>query len=96
MLHLVFQSPLQTATLQRIGDGDAVLFLESAVLCLLKNSIYNSQLSKLLTTSRLFVLISDIETRGIAAAELVEGIEVIDYSGWVTLTTQHKPVQSWF
>lgn len=96
MLHLVFQSPLETATLERIGNDDAVLFLENAALCLLKNSVYSSQLTKLLTTSRLFALISDMETRGIAVAELVEGIEVIDYSGWVALTTQHQPVQSWF
>lgn len=96
MLHLIFQSPLGTTTLQRIGNGDAVLFLESAVLCLLKNSVYRLQLTKLLTTNRLFVLVSDIETRGITTAELVEGIEVIDYSDWVTLTAQHHPVQSWF
>jgi tRNA 2-thiouridine synthesizing protein B len=96
MLHLVFQSPLEIATLQRIGNGDAVLFLENAVLCLLKNSVYSSQLTEMQENNRLFVLISDIETRGIAVAELVEGIEVIDYSDWVTLTTQHQPVQSWF
>lgn len=96
MLHLIFQSPLETATLQRIGNGDAVLFLENAVLCLRKDSVSSSQLSEMLENSRLFVLISDIETRGIATKELIAGIEVIDYSQWVELTTQHQPVQSWF
>lgn len=96
MLHLIFQSPLEIATLQRIGNGDAVLFLENAVLCLLKNGAYYSLLTEMLATNSLFVLVSDIETRGIAAAELIETIEVIDYSDWVELTTQHQPVQSWF
>lgn len=96
MLHLIFQSPLETATLQRIGNGNAVLFLENAVFCLLQNAVYSSQLTQMLATNRLFVLISDIETRGIAAAELTKGIEAIDYSQWVTLTTQHDSIQSWF
>lgn len=96
MLHLVFQSPLQAATLQRIGSGDAVLFLENALFCLLKNSVASSQLTGMLATRQLFVLISDIETRGITAAELISGIKVIDYADWVVLTTQHQPVQSWF
>lgn len=96
MLHLVFQSPLELATLKRIGNGNAVLFLENAVLCLLKNSIYSSQLSEMLAANRLFVLISDMEMRGISPPELVAGIEIIDYPDWVALTRQHQPVQSWF
>ena len=96
MLHLVFQSPLQAAVLERIGSGDAVLFLENAVLCLLKNGRCHSQLTQMLTSNSLFVLISDIETRGMTVEELVEGIGVIDYSQWVVLTTQYQPVQSWF
>lgn len=96
MLHLVFQSPLQDATLQRIGENNAVLFLENAVLCLLKNGVYHAQLTQLSAINCLFVLISDVETRGIIAEELIEGITVIDYSQWVVLTTQHQLVQSWF
>jgi sulfur relay protein TusB/DsrH len=42
------------------------------------------------------VLVSDIETRGISMAELVPGIVVIDYAGWVTLTTHYQRIQSWF
>jgi len=96
MLHLIFQSPLETATLQRIGQGDAVLFLENSVMHLLKNGGYRSQLTCLLATNSLFVLISDIETRGIGVDELLAGITVIDYAAWVTLTTEYPRVQSWF
>jgi tRNA 2-thiouridine synthesizing protein B len=96
MLHLIFQSPLQTATLQRVGNGDALLFLENAVTYLLKNAEKSSALSNRLATNRLFVLISDIETRGINVEELVPGIAVLDYAGWVTLTTEYQRTQSWF
>lgn len=96
MLHLIFQSPLETATLQRIGTGDTLLFLENAVTWLLKNSENSFDLSNLLATNGLFVLRNDIETRGIGIEELVSGIAVIDYSEWVTLTMQHQQIQSWF
>lgn len=96
MLHLIFQAPLQTATLQRIGDADAVLFLENAVTQLLKNGQNNAVLSTMLATNRWFVLISDIETRGIRVEELIAGITVIDYADWVNLTLEYQGVQSWF
>jgi tRNA 2-thiouridine synthesizing protein B len=96
MLHLIFQSPLQTATLQRIGKGDAVLFLENALFYLLKNAALNADLQTLSGRTQLFVLDSDLETRGIAAEELSSGINVINYAGWVSLTTEHKTIQSWF
>jgi tRNA 2-thiouridine synthesizing protein B len=92
----MFQSPLQLPTLQRIGTGDAVLFLENSVLCLLKKGMYSSELNQMLTTNRLFALISDLETRGISIEELVSGIVAIDYSDWVNLTTEHPSIQSWF
>jgi tRNA 2-thiouridine synthesizing protein B len=96
MLHLVFQSPLQTATLQRIGCGHPVLLLENAVLCLLKQSQNAAQISDILTQHRMYVLQSDIETRGIAVDALIAGIEVIDYPQWVALTVEYPQVFSWF
>ena len=96
MLHLIFQSPLQTATLQRIGNGDAVLFLENALFYLLQNTTLNADLQTLSGRTQLCVLDSDLETRGIAAEELSTGINVINYAGWVSLTTEHKTIQSWF
>jgi tRNA 2-thiouridine synthesizing protein B len=95
MLHLIFSAPLDTTLLQRIGSDDAVLFLENAVLYLLKNSKNHLSIKKILTTQRLFVLVSDIETRGISHAELIPEVSIIDYSDWVNLTTQHPKVQSW-
>jgi tRNA 2-thiouridine synthesizing protein B len=96
MLHLVFQSPLETTTLERIGQGDAVLFLESTVLWLLVNSVHSTQLIQMLQNNRLFVLQQDLETRGISVTELINGIELIDYKRFVTLTMEYKTIQSWF
>ena len=96
MLHLIFQSPVNIAILERIDSGDDVVFLENAVLRILQKGSLSDTLSQLLKQNRLYVLADDIEVRGIAADELVNGIEVIDYSELVRLTVKNPVIQSWF
>ncbi|MEY3882635.1 MAG: sulfurtransferase complex subunit TusB [Pseudomonadota bacterium] len=95
MLHLIFQSPIETAILERIDSGDDVLFLENAVLRILAKGSLCPALTQLLKHNRLFVLADDIKVRGISVSELVKGIEVIEYSEWVNLTIKNPLIQSW-
>ena len=96
MLHLIFQSPIDIAILERIDSGNDVVFLENSVLRILKKGSLNDTLAKLLNRNRLCVLVNEIEVRGIAADELVNGIEIIDYSELVRLTVKNPVIQSWF
>ncbi|HEY5139666.1 MAG TPA: sulfurtransferase complex subunit TusB [Methylococcales bacterium] len=95
MLHLIFQSPIEIAILERIDSGDDVVFLENSVLRILQKGSLNDSLIQLLKQSRLYVLVDDIEIRGIEADELVNGIEVIDYPELVSLTVKNPLIQSW-
>jgi len=95
MLHLIFQSPIDIAILERIDSGDDVVFLESSALRILQKGSLSDILMQLLKQNRLYVLADDIEVRGIVADELVNGIEVIDYSELVGLTVQNPLIQSW-
>ncbi len=95
MLHLIFQSPVETAILGRIDPGDIVVFLENAVLRTLQNSAISGTLTRQLDRNRLCVLSDDIAVRGIASDELVKGIEVIDYAELVELTVNNPVIQSW-
>lgn len=95
MLHLIFQSPIDTALLGRISPGDEVVCLDNAVLNLLRTGRLHTALHDLLTHSRISVLQTDIALRGIAATELVNGIAVITYSDLVQLTVHHPHIQSW-
>ncbi|MCX7105721.1 MAG: sulfurtransferase complex subunit TusB [Methylococcales bacterium] len=95
MLHLISQSPIEKAILERIDKGDDVVFLENAILHILAKGLLSYTLTQLLKESKLFVLEGDIVVRGIAATELVTGIEVIDYSKLVDLTVKNKLIQSW-
>jgi tRNA 2-thiouridine synthesizing protein B len=96
MLHLVFQPPVETAIWERIDSEDAVVFLENAVLKLLKGSHAENMLAqKIQRFRRCCVLSDDISVRGIGFNQLIEGIEVIDYAGLVELTVDNQVVQSW-
>jgi tRNA 2-thiouridine synthesizing protein B len=95
VLHLVFQSPIETAILERIDSGDVVVFLENSVLRILQNGMLSDRLTQQLKINRLCVLSDDITVRGIVADELVKGIEVIDYAELVELTVKNPVIQSW-
>jgi len=95
MLHLIFQSPIDAAILERIATGDEVVFLENSVLRLLQKGSLNDSLAQLLLQSRLCVLAEDLEVRGIAMDELVNGIDVIDYAELVDLTVNNPLIQTW-
>ncbi len=95
MLHLIFQSPIETAVLERTDAGDVLVFLENSVLRILQNGTLADTLTKQLNTRGLYVLEDDLAVRGIDADELLQGIEVIDYAGLVALTVKHPLIQSW-
>ncbi|MBM4208872.1 MAG: sulfurtransferase complex subunit TusB [Gammaproteobacteria bacterium] len=95
MLHLIFTSPLDTAILDRMAQGDAAVFMESAVLAVLKNGQCADTLIKQQEQSRFYVLSEDMDVRGIQKDEIIPGLEVINHSGLVQLTVEHSPIQSW-
>jgi len=95
MLHLISQSPIDKALLDRIDKGDDVVFVENAVLQILQKGHLSYLLTQLIKKNQLFVLADDILARGITPTELVADIQVIDYSDLVDLTVKNKLIQSW-
>jgi tRNA 2-thiouridine synthesizing protein B len=95
MLHLISMSPIESAVLARLCAGDDVVFLENALLRLLKTGDLNNTLFELLKTHQLYVLTDDLAVRGITIEELVQGINVIDYAQLVALTVKNPVIQSW-
>ncbi len=93
MLHLIFQAPLETATLERIVATDAIVFFEDSLFQILNLGENTMKLQQL--GAELYVLADDIASRGILAQELIPTIIVIDCPELVNLTTQHKLIQTW-
>jgi tRNA 2-thiouridine synthesizing protein B len=71
--------------------GDALLLIEDAIYAAIKAG----KASAMLAGKNVSVLGPDLAARGIGEDKLVEGINVIDYAGFVDLVEANDKVQSW-
>jgi tRNA 2-thiouridine synthesizing protein B len=99
MLHTVNKSPFErdalTACLSMAKKGSSVLLIEDGVYAAMKGTRFEDQVSRSMAEVKLYVLGPDLKARGLAAERIIDGIQVVDYGGFVDLTTEHDTVQSW-
>jgi tRNA 2-thiouridine synthesizing protein B len=95
MLHLVNKSPYDACSLNTAStimkNGDHLLLIEDGVYGAMKNG----KAAGLLKGLKVSVLGPDLAARGITEEKLLDGIDVIDYGGFVDLVTATDKVQSW-
>lgn len=96
MLHIISHSLADSTVLQRVAPHDAVLFIRDAVFGLLREGRLAGQLITLQRHSKLYALQPDLAVRGIAVENLVDGIEPVDYGGFVVLTVEHPVINAWY
>ena len=99
ILHIVNKSPYDRNALDsclRLAlPGSAVLLIEDGVYAARKPSSAADKLQQALESHLLYALQADLEARGIAAESLIDGIQLVDYDGFVKLTTEYDKTQSW-
>ena len=93
MLHTVNKSPFERNSLEtclRIAvEGSSVLLIEDGVYAAMKGTRLNGALGDAGNRLQLYVLGPDLRARGLAEADVMEGIEVVDYDGFVDLVVRH-------
>ena len=98
MLHIVNKSPTERSTfescLEHALPGHAVLLIEDGVYAATRGSPGAQRLKSIDPGIRVYVLSPDLEARALAKS-LVEGVQAVDYRGFVDLVAQHPRVQSW-
>lgn len=98
MLHIVNKSPFERNTLDsclRFGrDGSAVLLIEDGVYAATRGNVAAPKITAALGQMKIYALRPDLEARGMQNA-VMEGVELVDYGGFVDLVTGHTAVQSW-
>ena len=98
MLHTVNKSPFErnslNSCLQHAKDGSAVLLFEDGIYGAIKGSATTDRIEGASGIS-FYVLGPDLKARGISEDQIIDGMSVIDYSGFVDLVTKHDNVQSW-
>lgn len=99
MLHTVNKSPFEkdslASCLRMIRPGSALIFIEDGVYAAVARTRPAKQLEGFVNQIDIFILRPDLEARGIAGHTLIEGIELVDYQGFVRLAAQHDKVLSW-
>jgi tRNA 2-thiouridine synthesizing protein B len=98
MLHIVNKSHRQTSALasclRLARPGQALLLTEDAVYAATKGEAGGAGLANALTQLKVYVLLPDVEARGMAG-KLVDGVTAVGYDGFVDLVTEHSINQSW-
>jgi len=99
MLHTVNTSPFEKNTLQRclqfVEAESAVLLIENAVYAATSHTPYTAMIVSALQHHHIYVLLPDLLSRGIDENTIIEGINPIDYDGFVSLTIKHTPFKAW-
>lgn len=97
-LHLVSRSPADSRALAqclaRAGEGDAVLLIEDGVYAV-AGAPGGESLRDMTGRVALYVLVPDLEARGLSISSQWPDAQMVDYSGFVALTTAHNPIVSW-
>jgi len=97
-LHTVNKSPYEKnsvgSCLAHANSGSSILFYEDAVYATMKGA----SIEQLVTGTegvKLYALGADLKARGITDDKLIDGIEIVDYAGFVDLSAEHDRVQAW-
>ncbi len=99
MLHTVNKSPFERNTLdscmKHALPGSAILLIEDGVVAATRGTAVEGKVKEKMGDVSFFVLGPDLAARGLGEDKLIDGISVVDYNGFVELTTKYDNVQSW-
>lgn len=98
ILHTVNKSPFDKNSLERaIGvakEGSSVLMIEDGVYGAMKGASSSAMVEAAMKTVKVYALSEDLAARGVND-RVIDGIELVDYAGFVKLAAEHAQVQSW-
>jgi tRNA 2-thiouridine synthesizing protein B len=96
VLHIINKSPFLfsalDACLRFAKKGDPILLYEDGVYAASSGTKIESLMINVIKEHPVYALQADLKARGIN--NVIHGIEIVDYAGFVDLVEQHK-VNSW-
>jgi len=98
MLHTVNKSPFEkdslNSCLRLSKDGSSIILIEDGIYAALEGTVISDSVKDAMKTKKVYALQDDINARGVKG-KVMDGVELVDYAGFVTLVTEHDNVQSW-
>ena len=99
MLHLVNKSPYDARNMDTAAtimkDGDHLLLIEDGVYGAMKGTAAEDMVKGAMGDKKVYALKSDLMARAIKDDRVIDGIEVVDYAGFVDLVEANDKVQAW-
>ncbi|MBF0247626.1 MAG: sulfurtransferase complex subunit TusB [Alphaproteobacteria bacterium] len=99
MLHTVNKSPFERNTLDSClrlsAKGSAILLIEDGVIAAMKGTVQSAKIEGALADHSVFVLGPDLKARGLAEDNVIDGVKVVDYAGFVDLAVEHGAHNAW-
>ncbi|MEW7978110.1 MAG: sulfurtransferase complex subunit TusB [Candidatus Sedimenticola endophacoides] len=97
-LHTVNKSPYEKNSFDScIGyaqAGSAVLLFEDGVYAAMRGGVTEAKV-KAAEGVKFYALGPDMKARGLSVDRVIEGVEIVDYAGFVDLAAEHSKVVSW-
>ena len=99
LLHTVNKSPFEKSSLKSCirlaAEGSSILLLEDGVYGAVKGTENSAMVSDAMGKVKVYVMGPDLDARGVNKDKLIDGINVVDYGGFVDLVAEHSATQSW-
>ena len=96
MLHLISDSALFIAVVERIASGDDVILQAGAVWAAFDGHQDNPKINLLLAqASHVYALDDVLSMNGISPQQLLPGVKPIDYGAFVELTVKNPVIHTW-
>ena len=99
VLHIVNKSPYDRNSLDtclRLArPGSAILLIEDGIYAVQENSSAAANVKQAMENLPIYALQPDLQARGVGEASMLDGITLLDYDGFVKLTTEYDNLQSW-
>ncbi len=98
-LHTVNKSPFEKNSLEAAikfsQAGSAILLIEDGVYGAMKGTAAEGMVKDAMGDRKVCALKSDLMARAIKDDRLIDGVEVVDYAGFVDLVEANDKVQAW-
>lgn len=98
-LHTINKSPFDRnslgSCLRVISDSDAILLIEDGIYAATSGTIFSDVVKAAVQSYSVYVLGPDLSARGMKEDGIVEGVNVVDYEGFVDLVTEYDKTNSW-
>jgi tRNA 2-thiouridine synthesizing protein B len=99
MLHTINKSPFERNSLEtclRLSrQNSSILLYEDAIYAAIKGTRWEASIVEALKTKAVYVLIPDLEARGMRTDNVIDGIKCIGYGDFVDLVANDNTVQAW-